>query len=272
MAERNPTGSRQAVFATGYSRNDDWTFLMLEQSGFVDARPVPPRHIGRNITDKGYVARLATDAATKREAYALRYRSYYSQGHIEANESGLLFDKYDDLPTTKTVVIYSHGEAVASVRTCALRRGPGTMSPSRAAYSQEVGTLLEDCGPERAGFDGIEVNRMVRAPEAADDQGLVFMMLRIGGYLGLTVNFRVGFICVRSHHVPFYNRLKFTQAGPAKIYPGLTCPMVLLKISRPDYDVMRQGFKLLDPDAGEPGMLRGLENGALVQPQLVRRN
>jgi hypothetical protein len=244
---------------------------MLDHNGSADAPRTTVRHIGRNITDRGYEARLALDPLTKKDAYALRYRSYHAQGHITANDTGLLFDRFDDLPTTKTVVVYSEGRAVGSIRTCFLQRGPGTMSPCREAYPDEVGALLEMSGPARPGFDGVEVNRMVRAPEAADDQGLVFMLYRLAGYLALAADFRVIVTCVRRHHVPFYTRLKFREAGEPKIYPGLTCPMLLLQIGRQEYDTMREGFRLMDPEAGQPGLLEGLEHGKTVSPHLVRR-
>jgi len=244
---------------------------MQDQNVILDTSRIPARHMGRNITEKGYEARLALDPLTKKDAYDLRYRSYHSQGHITANESGLLTDKFDDYTTTKTVVVYSEGKAVGSIRTCLLRRGPGTMSPCREAYPDEVEALLSASGPERAGFDGVEVNRMVRAPEASDDQGLVFLLYRLAGHLALVSDFRVIVTCVRRHHLPFYKRLKFSQAGEAKIYPGLTCPMMLLQIGRSSYDAMREGFQLMDPDAGQQGLLDGLESGKTVKPHVVRR-
>ena len=244
---------------------------MVEQSESPTISRPQAKNLGRNIRDRGYTARLTVDAATKREAYALRYRSYYSQGHTAYSETGLLMDEFDELATTRTVVVYDDGKAVGSIRTCLLRRGTETMSPCRRAYPREMDALLEAVGPERQGFDGVEVNRMVRAPEAADDQGLVFMLYRLAGYLALTCDFRVLVTCVRQHHVPFYKRLMFEQAGDAKVYPGLTCPMVLLKISRSRYDEMRQGFRLMDPDAGQAGILNGLANGDFVIPHIVRR-
>jgi len=244
---------------------------MHDQNVILDNSRIQARHIGRNITDKGYEARIALDPLTKKDAYDLRYRSYHSQGHITANDTGLLTDKFDDYATTKTVVVYSEGKAVGSIRTCLLRRGPGTMSPCREAYPDEVEALLAESGPERPGFDGVEVNRMVRAPEAADDQGLVFLLYRLAGHLALVSDFRVIVTCVRRHHLPFYKRLKFSQAGEAKIYPGLTCPMMLLQIGRSSYDAMREGFQLMDPDAGQHGLLDGLESGKTVKPHVVRR-
>lgn len=244
---------------------------MLEQSGLAGMSQLAERNLGTIITDKGYEARLANDPSTQRDAHELRYRSYYAQGHIAANASGILTDKFDDLPTTRTVVVYAQGRAVGSIRTCLLKRGPGISSPCRDAYPAEVERLLQGSGPERDGYDGVEVNRMVRAPEAADDQRLVFMLLRMAGYLALAEDFRVIVTCVRQHHVPFYSRLRFTQSGEPKIYPGLTCPMVLLDIGRSNYDAMRKGFRLMDPDAGGPGLLAGLEHGRTVRPQIMAR-
>ncbi len=245
---------------------------MFDQATFVDAPASKLRHIGRNILDRGYEARIACDSSSKRDAFDLRYRSYRAQGHIETKADGLLFDRFDELSTTQTVVVYGEGRPVGSIRTCLLRRGQEAMSPCREVYPHEVEKLLAETGPERPGFDGVEVNRMVRAPEAANDQGLVFMLLRLAGHLALAADFRVIVTCVRQHHVPFYKRLKFGQAGEAKVYPGLTCPMVLLHIGRSDYDTMRQGFRLMDPQAGQAGILDGLENGKIVRPQLVHRN
>ena len=211
------------------------------------------------------------DADTRRDAYALRYRSYYSQGFIPANDTGLFADHFDEAPNTRTVVVYAEGTAVGSVRTCLLRRGPGSLSPARHAYPEEVENLLVNSGPERSGWDGLEVNRMVRAPEAADDQGLVFMLYRLAGRLAISAGFRVVVSCARRNHLPFYRRMRFTQAGELKTYPGLSCPMVLLQSSRSEWDTMREGFRLMDPEAGPPGLLDGLEAGLTVYPHVVRR-
>ena len=112
---------------------------------------------------------------------------------------------------------------------------------------------------------------MVRAPEAADDQGLVFMLYRLAGRLAIAAGFRVVVSCARRNHLPFYRRMRFTEAGEARTYPGLSCPMVLLQSSRSEWDTMRESFRLMDPDAGPPGLLDGLESGLTVYPYLVRR-
>ena len=244
---------------------------MQQAISTVGAMDRTARGIGRNITDRSYEARIALDAPTMRDAFQLRYRSYHSQGHIPANASGLFRDQYDDLATATTVVVYAGGRPVGSVRTCMLRRGPGTISPARDAYRSEVDAILDESGPANGGYDGVEVNRLVRAPEAEDDQGLVFMLLRLAGRIGLARGFNVVISCVRLHHLPFYRRMRFAEAGEPKIYPGLTCPMVLLKLPRADWDTTREAFRLMDPEAGPPGLLEGLELGRVVRPHLVRR-
>jgi hypothetical protein len=229
------------------------------------------RGIGARTPDKKYEARLASDASTMRDAYQLRYSSYLSQGHIQSNAEQLFKDKYDDLPTARTIVVYEQGRAVGSVRTCLLRPGDMTISPVRDSYRHEVDALLNACRPQTRGYQGVEVNRLVRAPESADDQGLVFMLLRLAGQVGLSVDFQMVFSCIRLHHLPLYRRLRFSEAGDVKLYPGLTCPMVLMKLPRAEWEATRSGFQLLDPGAESGGVLDGLEYGNTVYPRLVRR-
>lgn len=227
--------------------------------------------IGRGNASGQYEARIAVDAETRRDAYLLRYKCYHSQGFLDANPEKIFSDKYDDLPTATTVVVYADGHAVGSVRTCLLRRGPGSTSPARDAYPTEIEALLRACGPDRGGWDGVEVNRMVRAPEAEDDQGLVFMLYRLAGRLAMDADLRVIFACVRKNHVPFYRRMKFHEAGPSRTYPGLTCPMVLLQSPKADLDTMREGSKLMNPESGPAGLLDGLRSGRTVRPHIVQR-
>ena len=239
----------------GIATNDAFTRL----SGFKPAKQ--PR----------YEARIASNVSTRAEAYALRYESYRAYDHIEANASRSFSDKFDLLPNATTIVVYKDEVPAGSVRVCSLRRGPGTSSPGREAFPDEVDALLSASGPKRAGIDGVEVNRLVRSPAAANDQALVFMLLRLAGQLALNMDFRAALLCVRQNHIPFYTRIGFREAGSPRVYPGLTCRMTLLVSTRPDYDEMRQRFSLLNPEAGAPGALNGLSDGHTVQPNLVSR-
>lgn len=224
-------------------------------------------------TGKRYEARIATDAETRLDAYRLRYRCYHADGYIDANPERIFRDKYDDLPTASTIVVYTGGKAVASVRMCLLRPGPGTLSPARDSYPEAVEAALRDAAvTARPGeFVGGEVNRLVRAPESADDQGLVFMLFRLAGQIALDHRLQVVISCVRRNHSLFYSRVGFKDGGAEpKIYPGLTCPMSLMISPKKDWDATRASFRLMDPEAGPAGLLAGLGNGETVYPNLMR--
>ena len=209
---------------------------------------------------RGYVARIANDSATRQDAYRLRYLSYSSRGYIAPNPSGLFSDEYDDLPTTITVVVYAEGLPVGSMRVCLLRRDPLISSPARYAYPSEVDAILTASDPDDRGLNCFEVNRLVRLPQSADDQGLVFLMLRLAGRIGADADFRVFVSCVRANHLPFYRRMQFVEAGPMRTYPGLNCQMVLMQLSHERWRSACQMYRLVDPDSGLPGMLNSLEN------------
>ncbi len=246
----------------------------LQRSGLSAAPPAPPLVLGeaaRSGSDGGYEARIALDAATRADAYALRYRCYLAGGHIAPNQAQSFSDRFDDMPNATTIVVYQAGHAVASVRVCLVRRGPGTASPGREAYPDEVEALLRESGPEGPGFEGVEVNRLVCAPEAANDQSLVFVLYRLAGRLTLAAGSRVGFACVRRNHLPFYRRIHFREVAGPRPYPGLSCPMQLLSSTRAAWDDVRATFKLIDPDAEPDGALEGLEHGKTVRPRLMRR-
>jgi len=232
-----------------------------------DARPTSE---GRFL-HRRYEARIALDEATRRDAYRLRYVSYSSRGHIDPNPSGLFSDEFDDLPTTITVVVYSEGLPVGSMRICLLRRNPFISSPARLAYRAEVDAILEGCDPHDRGLNCFEVNRLVRSPQSADDQGLVFLMLRLAGRIGADADFKTAINCVRAHHIPFYRRMHFVEAGPLRTYPGLNCQMILMQLSHERWKAACQVFRLVDPESGLPGMLDSLENVWSGRAQLLRQ-
>ncbi len=215
-----------------------------------------------------YEARLASDPATKRDVYSLRYRSYVAAGHIEPNETKLFSDMYDDMPNCKSVVIYQDGVPAASVRTCTLAYGSATRSPAADTFPEEVQELLSQQTTIGRGRRGIETTRLVRSPEAENNQGLVFLLYRMAGYIGMMNHTQVLFACVRQNHVPFYRRLGYFPVTEPKPYPGLTCPMQLLVCTRERYDEIRQSFTVIDPYAGTTGALDGFLSGAPVSLRL----
>ena len=244
-----------------------------QRSGIASAvRPIVNPRVGLHHEDSEYEARIATSAAEKHEAFALRYRSYRDSGFIDPSASKLFSDRYDELPNAKTILVRQNGVAVASVRVCFLSRSGNEESPGRSTYPSEVNALLDTLTPSRGGRpEALEVTRLVRSPEAANNQGLVFVLFRLVGHLALLNDFRVVVSCVRQNHVPFYRRLRFQEIAAAKPYPGLNCPMQLLALWRADYDKVRADLQVMDPQAGPLGTLAGLETGSTVRFPLIHR-
>ena len=235
---------------------------------------VPAAYIRSNVALEhrhgDYTARLALDENTKRDAFALRYKSYVASGFIEQNTTKLFTDKFDKMPNSITIVIYSEGKAIASVRTCFLSRDSTTTSPARETFPDEVDRLLSETGASQGNLEGVEFTRLVRSPEAANNQGLVFLLYRLAGYLSLHNDCQVVLSCVRQNHVPFYKRLRFREVTAARAYPGLNCPMQLLACSRADLDGVRAGFPILDPEAASPDSFDGFLQGQLVPLSLAQ--
>ena len=218
-----------------------------------------------------YLARLALDHQTKEDAYRIRYDSYLASGFIEPNESRLFQDLYDDLPNCQTIVLYDQGIPLASVRTCTLAFGSGQRSPAMDAYPLEVSALLSQPPTTGVGRRGIETTRLVRSPTAENNQGLVFLLYRLAGYIGMMAHTQILLACVRQNHVPFYGRLGYISVTAPRPYPGLNCPMQLMSCTRQRYDEIRGTFPLIDPYAGDTiETLDGFLSGETVPLSLMR--
>nr|WP_294502065.1 hypothetical protein [uncultured Rhodopila sp.] len=224
----------------------------------------------RPLTQTRYSARLAVDTKTKLEAYRLRYDSYLASGYIQPNETGLFQDLYDDLPNCQTVVIYDDGVPSASVRTCMLAFGSRKRSPAADAFPEEVRKLLNEQTAIGIGARGIETTRLVRSPAADNNQGLVFLLYRMAGFLGMAAHTQILLACVRRNHAPFYKRLGYEAVTEPRAYPGLSCPMQLMSCTRERYDEVRRAFPVIDPFAGATDDLDGFFAGEPVPLGLVR--
>lgn len=231
---------------------------------------VPPhvRTVSR-LAPTTYSARLATDPETYQQAYRLRYESYLASGFIKANGSGLFTDMYDELPNCRTLLIYDNGVPMASVRTCLLTAGSEQRSPASDTYPDDVTRLLEQCSDILPGR-GIETTRLVRRPSAENNQGLVFLLYRLAGYLGVRAETQIMFACVRLNHASFYKRLGYTQITEPRPYPNLSCPMQLMACTRQSYDKVCQMFPIIDPQVDTSSELDGLLAGEQVSLRLVR--
>lgn len=215
-----------------------------------------------------YTARLASDEATRRDAYSLRYLCYLDGGFIAPNKDKLFSDKFDQLPNTETVVVYQDKEPVASVRVCFLSLFHPTPAPVRDTFPDQLDALLSPCRRSAHGLEAVEITRLVRSPRFANDQGLVFVLYRLAGLLGIQRDVRMILSCVRHNHVPFYRRLQYRVVSGPRNYPGLTCSMHLLSCTREDYDAVRGRFPLMDPDAFPQDDVSGFLAGQPMTTQI----
>ncbi len=198
-------------------------------------------------------ARLALDPKTKQDCYRLRYLSYFAEGYIEPRRSKSFSDEYDEQSDAQTVVIYRGTRAVASTRICVLTQdADGIVSgaiPAQHMFAEEVGHLFRSGatslaqGPVRS---IVEINRLVRHPEFAEDKSLVFSLFRLAGHLILKHDAGAVVSCVRRNHVPFYKRLRFSELAGPRLYHGLKFSTHFLGCLREQYDLVRRMVPILD--------------------------
>ena len=212
--------------------------------------PISRQGHARHRSDSAQLtARLAIDRKTKQDCYKLRYLSYIAEGHIEARHNGTFSDEYDDQPTVQSVVIYKGSRAVASTRICVLtRESNGSDSgsiPAQHVFPEEIEALFrrDVASPvERV----VEINRLVRHPDLADDKSLVFLLFRLAGYFILKSDAGAVVSCVRRNHISFYTRLRFSEVAGPCVYHGVKFSTHLLSCLRPQYDTVRRMVPLLD--------------------------
>ncbi len=206
-------------------------------------------HAQRRSDPTQLTARLAMDRKTKQDCYKLRYLSYFAEGYIEPRRTKAYSDEYDNQPGAQTVVIYKGDRAVASTRVCALKReSDGSMAggiPAQHMFAEEVESLLQ-AGSSTPVSSIVEINRLVRHPDLAEDKTLVFLLFRLAGYLILQQNPGVVVSCVRRNHIPFYTRLRFRELAGARLYHGLKFSTHLLGCMRDQYDMVRRMVPVLD--------------------------
>lgn len=193
--------------------------------------------------------------------------SYFAEGYIEPARSKMFSDEYDGQADTQTIVIYKGSQAVASTRVCALTREPdGSASgaiPAQDMFPDEVERLFQrDAAAPAQSI--IEINRLVRHPDFANDKSLVFILFRLAGYVILKRDPGAVVSCVRRNHVPFYNRLRFSEIAGPRPYHGLKFSTHLLSCMREQYDLVRRMMPMLGVNAADLERYDPLNQGESV--------
>ncbi len=227
----------------------------LLSSTQASASVSPSRVVGtvvrRQILESGLTARLALDERTKAEAYAIRHDSYLSGGFIDPRPDGQFSDADDLKPNNHCVVVYQSGMAVASVRLCLLDLTPGLVGwdeiPASRIFPEDVAALAANTVPGRPARL-IEINRLVRHPDYANNYQLVFVLFRFVSYLLMSANADLMLSCVRRNHSPFYKRMHFEYVAGPRRYAGVKFETNLMACTMGGVDLIRAEMPIVGAD------------------------
>jgi hypothetical protein len=228
-----------------------------------------PGNTGSDLT-----ACLALDRRTRAHAFSVRHDSYLSGGYIDARPDGQFSDAHDDMPNSKTVVVYKKARPVASIRFCILDTDPNAQGwddiPATHIFPDEVKALLDNVPPvSRDGVAraprAIEINRLVRHPDFKDDRELVFVLFRFATYMVLHYDTDITLSCVRQNHMPFYRRIIKLQnvAGPRR-YAGVKFETHLMACEREKYASVVRDVPIFNSAKITKGGYDGLFRGETV--------
>lgn len=192
------------------------------------------------------IAKLARDARTMEDAFALRYESYYSHGYLDETIDKSFSDEYDSLDTSRTIVIYKAGNAVASVRLCLYQEAGGLGIPALKIFSDVLpAAIREGMGKSHYGRAS-EVCRLVTKPGLERNAELVFCLFRMAKYLTKYFNSEILFCAVRNNHVGMYRRIGFRQICEARDYvPKLKFQTALVMGIEREYEPVQQNIVFL---------------------------
>jgi hypothetical protein len=223
----------------------------LLSSSSASARNIAGTKVRPQILESGLTARLALDERTKADAYAIRHDSYLSGGFIDPMPGGQFFDADDLKPNNHCVVIYQCGQPVASVRLCLLDLAPGLTGwdeiPASRIFPEDVARLAATAAPGRPARL-IEINRLVRHPDYANNYQLVFVLFRFVSYLLMSANADLMLSCVRRNHTPFYKRMHFEYVAGPRRYAGVKFETNLMACTMGGVDLIRQEMPIVGAD------------------------
>ena len=244
---------------------------MTSSAAFVVTQVASPKLLlSGDVRRLRFSAQLAVTDSVRRKAYRLRYQSYLASGFIQANPTGLFQDEFDELPNSKTILIYSDGRPIGSARTCFLSKDGSLTSPARKAFPDEVDRVLRSVPDSATGPQGVEICRLVRSPEAANNQGVVFLLYRLAqDYLAKLGDIRVAISCVRQNHANFYKRLGFTAESEPRPYPGLNCQMQMLACPVQAWDAICSQFPIVSSEASRVDAYDGFLDGKEISISLL---
>ncbi len=216
----------------------------------------------------GLTAKLALDEKTQMDAYGLRHASYLAGGFIDPKPDGLFADAHDDMPNAQSVVVYQGQRAVASARVCVLDTHPDLTGwndiPAARIFPEDVTALLAAPHGETQYPKALEINRLVRHPDFANDFSLVFVLYRLAGFMILKHNADIVLSCVRRNHTPFYQRLQFTKIAGPRRYAGVKFETNLMACGQENYSYVVNNIPVFDAMTSDTNTYNGLFLGETI--------
>lgn len=190
-----------------------------EQQGRVAARRL-------ELLDK-VDYRLASTVAEREAIYRLRYRAYLKEGAIDANNTGIVTDRYDDLPNSWIFGVFYEGILSSSLR-ITVASSAHTACPSMDVFPDFLQPWLADgkviVDPTRFVADPASANRLPELP---------YLTLRLAYVSCEYFNADIGLASVRTEHQAFYRRVMMRSICASRPYPGLKKPIGLMEIDFP---------------------------------------
>jgi len=191
------------------------------------------------LRDDEIQLQLALTDLTRKHAYKIRHEGYLSYNFIVPDSTGLFEDAYDGRPNVRTVVAYKDDKPAATVRVCLFDPSgafPGADKlPAMEIFDEEIRALTGVPGGPNRPKRAVEVGRLARAPEFANDKKLIHALFRAVGYLVLYFKADIVLNACRPHHMPMYRRFGFQNIQEPRLYPGLTFEAGLMACERGAY-------------------------------------
>ena len=216
--------------------------------------PSPMEHFSRNeqnVTVRNSIEiQLALSTATRAQAYKIRHDGYLSYNYIIAREDGLFSDKYDDRLNVRTVVVYKDQIPAATVRVCLFDPSDvfpeADRVPAMEIFEPEIRKMTEaGASAPGNGLRVVEVTRLARHCDFANDKTIIHALFRAVGYLVLYFQADIVLNACRPHHMPIYTRFGFQKLEEPRQYPNLTYKAGLMACFRSDYSDARRNLPFL---------------------------
>lgn len=194
-------------------------------------------------------AQVVTDASLSETAFRIRYRAYRSYGYIGMRDSGMFHDEYDERPNFRTVVVFKDNVPAATVRVSLSDAGRFRPEENRLQAMEIFGHEIEAATGTLGIADHspriMEIAKLARAPEFANDIDVVFALYRAAGYFILHYDADIVFNAVRRHHLPMYRRFGFEQLTELRAYPGLDFETALMACFKSRFGEARTSLPFL---------------------------